>query len=254
MLIGGLSCQNARKLSIFISQKSLSECVSFEYNFKCSSLQLLNHRRNGFFIECGAADGVMFSNTLFLERQRSWTGLLVEANYHMFQKLTKVNRNVYATNSCLSTKKGTQLVSFRPVGLLGGISDEMDAVHNKWIQKHPGYHKTTTTQCFTLLSLLLAVGQTEVDYFSLDVEGPELEILQTIPFKKIKIKVISVEYRVHGDTKEVNTRESLIKLGKLRSFFKGLAMYEEAGILPASSTGNKEEEEQDGLDVIFVRV
>ena len=248
--MGGLLCQNVRKLSIL--QKSLSECVSLGFNFKVSSLQLLNHKRNGFFIECGAVDGVTFSNTLFFERQRSWTGLLVEANYDMFQKLTKVNRNVYSINSCLSTKKSTQLVSFRPVGLLGGISDEMDAVHNKWIQKHPGYDKTITAQCFTLHSLLLAVGQTEVDYFSLDVEGPELEILQTIPFDKVKIKVISVEYRVHGGTKEVNTRESLIKLGKLRSFFKDLGIYQEAGILPSRISRNKEE--QAGLDVIFVRV
>ena len=93
-----------------------------------------------------------------------------------------------------------------------------------------------------------------MDYFSLDVEDPEWEILQTIPFDTVKIKVISVEYRVHGDTDEVNRRESLIKLGKLRTFFKDLGMYKEAGILPSSVTGNKEEEEEYGLDVIFVRV
>ena len=33
-----------------------------------------------------------------------------------------------------------------------------------------------------------------VDYFSLDVEGMEYQVLQTIPFDRIKIKVLSVEY------------------------------------------------------------
>ena len=123
----------------------------------------------------------------------------------------------------------------------------MDAVHSKWIDNLPGHGTTITAQYFTLHSLLLAVGQTEVDYFSLDVEGPELEILQTIPFDKIYIKVITIEYRVYG-----NHMDSLKKLEKIRNFFKSLRIYKEAGILPASV--NKETEERDGLDVIFVRI
>lgn len=46
-----------------------------------------------------------------------------------------------------------------------------------------------TVQCFSLYSILLAVGRTTVDFFSLDVEGHELRILQTIPWHKLNIKV-----------------------------------------------------------------
>ena len=49
-------------------------------------------------------------------------------------------------------------------------------------------------QCFPIYSILLALGRTEVDYFSLDVEGAELDVLKTIPFDKVNIKVLSVEY------------------------------------------------------------
>lgn len=45
-------------------------------------------------------------------------------------------------------------------------------------------------QCFPLYSLLLAIGRTEIDYFSLDVEGFEYKILQTIPWLKVGVKVI----------------------------------------------------------------
>ncbi len=44
-------------------------------------------------------------------------------------------------------------------------------------------------QCFPLYSILLAVGRTSIDFFSLDVEGHELLILKTIPFDKVHIKV-----------------------------------------------------------------
>ena len=66
-------------------------------------LQILNQKTKGFFIECGAADGIRFSNSLFFERARSWTGLLVEPNTDLFKSLTKLNRNAYSINSCLST-------------------------------------------------------------------------------------------------------------------------------------------------------
>ena len=49
-------------------------------------------------------------------------------------------------------------------------------------------------QCFPLRSYLLALNVTTVDYFSLDVEGAEYKVLLTIPWDKVDIKTLSVEY------------------------------------------------------------
>ena len=57
-------------------------------------------------------------------------------------------------------------------------------------------------QCYPLYSLLLAAGNPTVDYLSLDVEGAELKVLQTIPFSEVDIRVISVEV-LHVDKREV---------------------------------------------------
>ncbi len=51
--------------------------------------------------------------------------------------------------------------------------------------------------CFPLESILAALNRTHVDYFSLDVEGKEMEVLKTIPFDRIQIDTLSVEY-IHG--------------------------------------------------------
>jgi hypothetical protein len=48
--------------------------------------------------------------------------------------------------------------------------------------------------CFPFYSIILALNRTRIDYFSLDVEGKELDILKTIPFDKLDIKVLTVEY------------------------------------------------------------
>jgi Methyltransferase FkbM domain len=46
-----------------------------------------------------------------------------------------------------------------------------------------------SVQCFPLYSVLLALNRTTVDFFSLDVEGFELDVLRTIPWDKVDIKV-----------------------------------------------------------------
>ena len=47
-------------------------------------MKLFGRLRNGFFIEAGAHDGVDISNTLYLEKQLGWTGILVEPNPDTF--------------------------------------------------------------------------------------------------------------------------------------------------------------------------
>ena len=55
-----------------------------------------------------------------------------------------------------------------------------------------------TMQCLPLSSLLLAMGNPTVHYFSLDIEGAELQVLKTIPWQNVDIQVISVETHLAG--------------------------------------------------------
>lgn len=43
--------------------------------------------------------------------------------------------------------------------------------------------------CFPLRSFLLALNKTTIDYFSLDIEGLEYKVLQSLPWHQINIKV-----------------------------------------------------------------
>ena len=57
--------------------------------------------------------------------------------------------------------------------------------------------KPILVPCFPLETLLLAINVTRIDYLSLDVEGVEMPILRTIPWNRLDIRVMSVEYG-HG--------------------------------------------------------
>ena len=49
--------------------------------------------------------------------------------------------------------------------------------------------KFTNVLCFPLFGVLKAINVTKVDYFSLDVEGNEMDVLRTIPFDDVEITV-----------------------------------------------------------------
>ena len=49
--------------------------------------QYFKQKRNGVFLEVGAGDGIVFSNSLFFERERNWTGLLIEPTRYLFERL-----------------------------------------------------------------------------------------------------------------------------------------------------------------------
>eukprot|EP00090_Calanus_glacialis_P003721 TRINITY_DN12746_c0_g1_i7.p1 TRINITY_DN12746_c0_g1~~TRINITY_DN12746_c0_g1_i7.p1 ORF type:complete len:286 (+),score=67.91 TRINITY_DN12746_c0_g1_i7:32-889(+) len=159
-------------------------------------MEHFNHKKNGFFIEAGAWDGEQLSNTLYLETKLGWTGLLVEPNKGAFTVLQGKQRNTHSINSCLSTNRYAEQVEFKSDDVFGRIVDN-SLPENSKVRKG-GWNKeigrgTSITQCYPLYSILLALGQTRIDFFSLDIEGAEMGVLRTIPWHKVDIEVFLIE-------------------------------------------------------------
>jgi Methyltransferase FkbM domain len=60
------------------------------------------------------------------------------------------------------------------------------------IKGNTSANEAKTVHCMPLYSILLALNET-IDYFSLDIEGQELAVLQTLPFDKIDVKVMRIK-------------------------------------------------------------
>ena len=146
-----------------------------------------------FFIEAGAFDGIGLSQTLRLELLgQNWTGLLVEPHQEPYQMLRSKGRNAWTLPTCLSRTIHVETVEFQnPIGTAccGAIDDDLSAY------KDVPMGDSFEIQCFPLYSVLRAIDRTKVDLLALDIEGSDLQVLQTIPFDKIDITVIILESR-----------------------------------------------------------
>ncbi|ELT88065.1 hypothetical protein CAPTEDRAFT_198640 [Capitella teleta] len=213
---------------------------------------LLHRRRNGFFVECGAAEGETFSNTLFFERARNWDGLLIEANPNLFKKLLAKGRQAYSINACLSLSYAPKMSEFFLAGLLGGLSDGFTETQKTAVGFEGNKVDRVNVQCYPFNQIMAAMGRTHIDYFSLDVEGPEVAILKTINFEKLRIDVISIEYTMWNG-KNTDVTASKKKLNDVREVMNATGLYDEHSIskIQTQDTGDLE---ADGLDTQSVRI
>jgi FkbM family methyltransferase len=160
-----------------------------------------SRKTKGVFLDVGAHDGITLSNTYFFEKNRHWTGICIEPNPDVFQKLV-ANRHCICENCAVATEE-KQLIYRKVKGhyyseMLGGILEFMDAEHIERINKEVATHVECSTEdipvaCKRLENILNKHGVNEIDYLSIDTEGAEYEILQSLDFDKFNIRLMSVE-------------------------------------------------------------
>ncbi|OWF48557.1 uncharacterized protein LOC110452920 [Mizuhopecten yessoensis] len=167
----------------------------------------LNYMEGGFYVECGALNGEQGSNTLFFEKVRKWNGLLVEADPSNHEVMMTKHRKAFTMHACLNPKPYPAVMTFNKAFNRGRVVHDQEA--KNWIEKQNIKSDPVQVQCLPLYSILLALNQTTVDFFSLDVEGDELNVLKTIPFDKVNIKMLTVEY-VH-DTRRYSDLQTFME-------------------------------------------
>ena len=161
--------------------------------------EIFRGQRNGFFVEIGAVDGLHFSNTLFFERHRDWFGICIEPNPIEYRKLLSSGRNCIMENVAISSREGTRpFLSIDGWGKgLSGLLDKYDQRHIERIERETK-DKNSKLEIINVntspLSQILSKHKISfVDYCSIDCEGSEMEIIESIDFSKVHIKCMTIE-------------------------------------------------------------
>jgi hypothetical protein len=151
---------------------------------------------DGVFIDVGAREPEVISNSNFWDYYFCWTGLAIEANDHVYPLQRKFRPWSSVKVAIDETARDVTYLRIEGKGHgLSGIYENMTPQHRQRIktdvkpaqvQKFP----LTTT---TLATLIRDAGITHVDLLLIDVEGSEYAALASIDWNAVTIDVINFE-------------------------------------------------------------
>jgi len=152
-------------------------------------LKYINYK-NGFYIDCGANDGINQSTTWYFEKYLNWRGILIEPLPKIYKEL-KLNRsknNFFFNNALVSSNYKKKFIK------MFDYKDSMMAkVYNSRFSNHLN-QETINVKVSTLDDILNKIYyKKKIDFFSLDVEGSELNVLNGVNFNKFIFNYILVE-------------------------------------------------------------
>jgi FkbM family methyltransferase len=157
-------------------------------------LEQLNWKRGGYFVEFGATDGVLLSNSWLLEKHFGWQGICAEPNPKLFARLQQ-NRACRVSPACVYRSSGERM-GFVLADAYGGLADlGHDDQHGPKRDAYAAVGDVIEVTTTSLMDLLEQHGAPAViDYLSIDTEGSELAILEGVDWSRYQFRCITVEH------------------------------------------------------------
>lgn len=162
-----------------------------QYNEDIRLLEFFNSKKEGFYVEVGAYDGITLSNSYLFEKI-GWKGILVEAIPDI-AKLAEKNRPLSIIEQCACVAPDEQgTIEFEV--LVGGEGMSSRKIINKKIIDST---KSSLTKiqvpAKTLDNILEGNNVKEIDFITIDVEGFELQVLKGFSIAKWKPLIVILE-------------------------------------------------------------
>jgi FkbM family methyltransferase len=159
--------------------------------------------RKGFFIEVGANDGYNQSNTYYLEKFLSWSGVLVEPIPDLFEECRKSRKRSFVYDCALAGSDFHEdFIEMHYANLRSMVEGSLKDNEAQEAHIKAGLETQNISHSYkirvpvrTLESILdeLSPSVDKIDFFSLDVEGFELNVLKGLNLEKYKPNLILVE-------------------------------------------------------------
>lgn len=157
---------------------------------------LKNKIDDGTYLEIGACDGILYSNTKTLEDFFGFTGILIEPQPHYFQNLIK-NRSSKKNEfyNYAVSNSDDDYVSFIGNNAEGGLVDTINSNHVK--ENYSTYHVKNTK----MREILKSSKFKYIDFMIIDVEGGEYELVKSIDFT---FPIFCIIIEAHSNQQEKN--------------------------------------------------
>lgn len=188
----------------------------------------MNFKRDGYFVEFGATNGIDLSNTFLLENEFGWKGILAEPCVTWHRELKK-NRSCIIETACVWRDSNSTL-AFNATNLGEYSTIDSFSSGDCHAQRRQGGEKYTV-ETISLSDLLDKYQAPKIiDYLSIDTEGSEYEILRNFDFRKYKFRVITCE---HNYTPQRDLLLTLLTENGYMRKYEGLSDFDDWYVGPA---------------------
>lgn len=177
---------------------------------------------SGFFVEFGACDGLVYSNSFLLESQYGWTGILAEPGKTWHEDLV-LNRQASIDFRCVSTGESSEVEFFETSAPEYSTINLFRSADNHRATRVRGIpYQVPSVSLGTLLEEHNA--PVLIDYLSIDTEGSEFAILNAFDFSKYMFRMISVEHNFSNNRELIQAL--LTRAGYVRAL-ESLSQFED---------------------------
>ena len=160
-------------------------------------------KEDGFFIECGAFDGVMECCCKFFEEFKGWTGVNIEPVPEVFDNLCANRPESTNVRAALSDKNATatfkQAIHPRYGNHFGNGSISHTDSHKNSLVREGCKFEEYEVDTITFSKLIQDLEIKHIDLFVLDVEGHELSVLEGMKGCPVMPDIMCVEHGHLGD-------------------------------------------------------
>lgn len=157
------------------------------------------------YLEIGAGDPIIGSDTYFLAKEKNWTGVQIEPDLATFKRLELIRRDSLKINCAVIGDNNTKKYFLNP----------------NTMQLSKRKRKFTQVQTISLESISKSYG-TGFDALFIDIEGGELEVISSILFMKFEFKFINIERIWNNDQiNEILSNYGYRQIGAAFSSYSG---------------------------------
>ena len=163
------------------------------------------------YIEIGAVDGRLFSNTIALDKSWHWKGLLVEGSTKNALKLANNRPDAFTVHAAVCSEPGT--LTFYGSGPQGHAEkSERRVLRGRMLKRDNTPHEVA---CGPMSDYEHQAGLTDVAMFIVDVEGAEEVVINTHDWQRVPVNVLMTEALADEQDIEKNkqVRQTLVKHG-----------------------------------------
>ena len=153
--------------------------------------RILKEKRDGYFVEIGANNGYIMSNTYLLEKNYGWKGICIEATPYKITELTNNRPNSICISNAIHSESNLELdFTINMFDILNVITEYAE-IGVDFLTQSGEIIKVVTRSLTDILNDNNAPEN--IDYLSIDTNGSEFKVLEGIDFTKYKFNVITVK-------------------------------------------------------------